>query len=147
MKVVCMLISLVAMIISTGTVSESQCLDDYDCGPCEKCQAGGCVFQASLEDSKDECPDGECGTGFCNGSGTCGLSPAGSACTDDENSFTDDECDGAGTCVHLLNQWAEGQYTPRNEPLVNVKGHQITSQNNCTECHGDNVPDLPGKKT
>ncbi len=106
MKRVWMLISLAVIIFSTATVGESQCLDDSECGLCEKCEAGACVFQTNLEDIKGECPDSECRTGFCNGSGTCGLSPAGTACTDDEYSYTDDECDDTGTCVHLLNQWA-----------------------------------------
>jgi mono/diheme cytochrome c family protein len=40
---------------------------------------------------------------------------------------------------------AERKYKPRHAPLANAKGNQITSQNNCAECHGDNIPDLPGK--
>ena len=46
----------------------------------------------------------------------------------------------------LLNEWAAGTYKPRNEPLANAIDHQITTQGNCGDCHGDNVPDLPGKK-
>ena len=92
MKIVWMLISLAVIIISTVTVGESQCLDDSECGLCEKCQAGACVFQTNLEDIKGECPDSECRTGFCNGSGTCGLSPIGTVCSDDGNTATDDQC-------------------------------------------------------
>ena len=110
MKIVWMLISLVAIIISTGTVSESQCLDDYQCGLCEKCQAGACLFQTHLEDTKDECPDSECSTGLCNGSGACGMSPIGTVCSDDGNMDTDDQCDGNGTCEHLGSQWARLYY-------------------------------------
>jgi len=46
----------------------------------------------------------------------------------------------------LLNEWADGTYKPRNEPLANALDNQITSQGNCNDCHGDHVPDLPGKK-
>jgi hypothetical protein len=44
----------------------------------------------------------------------------------------------------LLNEWADGTYKPRNEPLANALDNQITSQNNCTDCHGDNVPTAKG---
>jgi len=46
----------------------------------------------------------------------------------------------------LLNEWADGVYRPRNKPLANVMDNGITSQGNCGDCHGDNVPDIPGKK-
>lgn len=110
MKIVCMVIFLVTIIISTGSVSESQCLDDFDCGFCEKCQAGTCVFQTNLEDTKAECDDIDCSTGFCGGAGVCGLSPVGTVCSDDGNTDTDDQCDGNGTCVHLGSQWARLYY-------------------------------------
>ncbi|MCF6291557.1 MAG: C-GCAxxG-C-C family protein [Desulfobacterales bacterium] len=44
----------------------------------------------------------------------------------------------------LLNEWADGKYKPRNKPLANAIEYKITSQTNCTDCHGDNIPDLPG---
>jgi len=44
----------------------------------------------------------------------------------------------------LLNEWADGTYKPRNEPLANAFDNGITSQNNCDECHGDNVPTAKG---
>jgi hypothetical protein len=44
----------------------------------------------------------------------------------------------------LLNEWADGTYKPRNEPLANALDNQITSQGNCSECHGDNVPTAKG---
>jgi len=46
--------------------------------------------------------------------------------------------------AQLLNEWADGTYKPRNEPLANALDNQITSQNNCGECHGDKVPTAPG---
>lgn len=110
MRVLCILFFLSTIVLSTASVSESQCLDDYECGLCEKCQAGTCVFQTNLEDTKDDCPDSECSTGFCNGSGVCGMSPVGTVCSDDGNIDTDDQCDGNGTCVHLSSQWARLYY-------------------------------------
>lgn len=44
----------------------------------------------------------------------------------------------------LLNEWAAGTYKPRNEPLANALDNQITSQSNCDECHGNNVPTAMG---
>ena len=38
----------------------------------------------------------------------------------------------------LLNDWADGKYKPTQGS--NVKAHSITTQENCMECHGDNVP-------
>ena len=44
----------------------------------------------------------------------------------------------------LLNEWKDGTYKPRNEPLAMVLDNGITSQNNCTDCHGNDVPSPPG---
>lgn len=48
----------------------------------------------------------------------------------------------AGKTVEMLNAWdaAGGKYTPVNKPLANVMNNGITSQNNCTDCHGKEVP-------
>jgi hypothetical protein len=81
------------------------CLDDTDCGLCQICLAGLCVPQADSEDMKDECPESDCSTGFCNGRGGCGFKAADATCADDGYSYTDDICDGAGTCVHPVYQW------------------------------------------
>jgi hypothetical protein len=50
--------------------------------------------------------------------------------------------------VEMLNAWAAsgGKYTPVYKPLANVLNNGITSQNNCTECHGTNVPTPPSVK-
>jgi hypothetical protein len=46
----------------------------------------------------------------------------------------------AGHTVKLLNDWHDGKY------LATYSGHQtecgITSQNNCTECHGNDIPSI-----
>lgn len=43
--------------------------------------------------------------------------------------------------ANMLNEWKkEGTYTPKHKPLFNVLANGITSQNNCTDCHGNNVP-------
>lgn len=42
--------------------------------------------------------------------------------------------------VKMLNDWADGKYVPKHKPLYNVIANGITSQNNCTDCHGHDVP-------
>jgi hypothetical protein len=43
--------------------------------------------------------------------------------------------------VNMLNEWKkDGKYTPKHKPLFNVLNNGITSQNNCTDCHGDHIP-------
>ena len=44
--------------------------------------------------------------------------------------------------AELLNQVAAGKYTPTHP--VNAKTYQITTQENCVDCHGGNTPNLPG---
>lgn len=50
--------------------------------------------------------------------------------------------------AEMLNAWhaAGGKYVPVNDPLANVLNNGITSQNNCTECHGTKVPTPPAAK-
>ncbi|WP_456434215.1 hypothetical protein [Thermosulfuriphilus sp.] len=45
--------------------------------------------------------------------------------------------------ARMLNEWVEGKYKPRHRPLFNLVENGITSQNNCTDCHGQNVPSPP----
>ena len=59
----------------------------------------------------------------------------------------------AAKTAEMLNAWdaAGGTYTPVHKPLANVLANGITSQNNCTDCHGKEVPKpltmtAPGKK-
>lgn len=40
----------------------------------------------------------------------------------------------------MLNAWKDGTFKPKHKPLYNVLANGITSQNNCMDCHGDNVP-------
>jgi hypothetical protein len=42
--------------------------------------------------------------------------------------------------VALLNDWADGKYKPSHAYGSNVRDNGITTQLNCTECHGDDVP-------
>jgi hypothetical protein len=44
----------------------------------------------------------------------------------------------------MLNDWADGKYKPKHKVLGNVLNNGITSQNNCTECHGSDIPKIPG---
>ena len=60
-----------------GRVGALECVDDFDCGICEKCELASnlCVFQTTAEDVKGECASGLCSSGLCNGSGRCAYSP------------------------------------------------------------------------
>jgi hypothetical protein len=40
----------------------------------------------------------------------------------------------------MLNAYADGTYKPKHKPLYNVIANGITSQNNCSDCHGQNPP-------
>lgn len=42
--------------------------------------------------------------------------------------------------TRTLNAWAVGAYKPKHKLLFNVAANGITSQNNCADCHGANVP-------
>jgi hypothetical protein len=44
--------------------------------------------------------------------------------------------------VELLNAWADGTYKPDHGSQVGK--YDITSQDNCVECHGSEIPDVPG---
>jgi hypothetical protein len=46
--------------------------------------------------------------------------------------------------AELLNEWNDGKYEPRSTLLANAKAFQITTQNNCGDCHTDGTPSLPG---
>jgi len=76
------------------------CLANTDCPPCQWCQGGSCQNQPDGSDVKGDCAPGPCGTGLCNGSGSCGYSPAGTSCGSGLDSTCDhpDQCDGTGIC-------------------------------------------------
>ena len=76
------------------------CLVNTDCPPCQWCQGGSCVNQPDGSDVKGDCAPGPCGTGLCNGTGSCGYSSAGTSCGSSIDNTCDhpDQCDGAGTC-------------------------------------------------
>jgi hypothetical protein len=40
----------------------------------------------------------------------------------------------------MLNAYLDGTYKPKHKPLYNVIANGITSQNNCSDCHGQNPP-------
>jgi len=44
--------------------------------------------------------------------------------------------------VELLNQWEDGSYESTNDFSCS-RDHGITGQFNCTDCHGENVPEPP----
>jgi hypothetical protein len=46
--------------------------------------------------------------------------------------------------AELLNEWKDGKYVPRNALLANAKAFGLPVQNNCSDCHKDGTPPLPG---
>lgn len=52
--------------------------------------------------------------------------------------------DVAGKTAQFLNQWNTGAFTPVGENQAKKHEAQMPAQNNCTECHGDDVPASPG---
>jgi len=46
----------------------------------------------------------------------------------------------AAEATTMLNAYMDGAYKPKNKPLYNVLANGITSQNNCSDCHGQNPP-------
>ncbi len=42
--------------------------------------------------------------------------------------------------ARMLNAWKDGSYKPKHTLLFNVAANGITSQNNCMDCHGSDVP-------
>jgi hypothetical protein len=42
--------------------------------------------------------------------------------------------------ANMLNDWSDGKYVPKHKALYNVIANGITSQNNCGDCHGHDVP-------
>jgi hypothetical protein len=40
----------------------------------------------------------------------------------------------------MLNDYMDGKYVARHKPVFNVVANGITSQNNCIDCHGKDVP-------
>ena len=42
--------------------------------------------------------------------------------------------------TQMLNDWKDGRYKAKHQLLYNVVANGITSQNNCMDCHGHDVP-------
>ena len=48
--------------------------------------------------------------------------------------------------VEFLNAWKDGTYKSSGD-MSCAKEFGITGQQNCTDCHGDNIPEAPGTKS
>jgi hypothetical protein len=49
--------------------------------------------------------------------------------------------------ARMLNDWKDGKFKAKHKLLYNVAANGITSQNNCMDCHGQNVPSAENYKT
>jgi hypothetical protein len=76
------------------------CCTNSACGTCKKCVNNQCQFQSASEDLANECYEGPCDTGNCNGTGQCGHLAQGTVycevtrlitCSGGET-FTDAQC-------------------------------------------------------
>jgi hypothetical protein len=75
------------------------CCAHSDCPMCKKCVSGACVNQGTNEDVKEECGEGTCRTGRCNGNGACGNTASGQKGTDCQGDCQ--QCNGSGVCGAL----------------------------------------------
>lgn len=73
----------------------SDCDDELFCNGTDTCASAACTIHTG-----DPCVGGAECQDSCNEALDVCASAAGSPCTDDGNVCTDDECDGAGNCVH-----------------------------------------------
>jgi cysteine-rich repeat protein len=89
-------------LVIRGADNTSTSCDDFDNGSSDgSCLAPAVCGNGQLESGED-CDDGNTTSGDCC-SATCTVEPAAQSCASDGNACTDDECDGAGVCVHTAN--------------------------------------------
>lgn len=88
-------------VLCNGQCVVGDCCSNAQCGRCKKCSSNQCQNQTTSEDLGNECYEGPCDTGFCNGQGDCGHLAAGTVycevtrlitCSGGE-SFTDMQCE------------------------------------------------------
>ncbi|MBW2702714.1 MAG: VCBS repeat-containing protein [Deltaproteobacteria bacterium] len=88
------------LVCDEGLGACTGCQQDGDCPPCQLCDIENsiCINQDAGEDRKDDCSEGACLTGFCNGQGTCEALAADTPCPDQDACNGEETCDGLGTC-------------------------------------------------
>ena len=76
------------------------CQNDEQCPPCQSCYTASatCLPQVAGDDLKNDCPDGPCLTGTCDGAGNCGFTGDGQACDDGNPCTLNDACH-QGQCL------------------------------------------------
>lgn len=94
----------------SGQCADGVCCDTACDGTCAACNLTGsegtCTLISAGEDPDDECPTSApvCG-GFCDGAGSCSLTPAGTPCAEKQcingELFEPAECDGTGSACPL----------------------------------------------
>jgi len=94
-------VGLCATTTITGVANGEMFTGHYTCDGGSGAVAGTKCLNGVLDPGED-CQDGNVTDGDCCSS-RCRFEPAGSACTNDGNTCTDDVCDGAGTCAHPPN--------------------------------------------
>lgn len=132
-------------ILCNGVCRLGDCCDHAACGRCKKCVDNKCTNQDAFEDLGDDCYEGPCGTGFCNGSGDCGYLPRGTvycevtrliSCSGGE-SFTDAQCPhNCSPSCKPTDPTCRGEATC-NECQPGLGFHKCASGTSVAECGSD----------
>ena len=80
--------------ICSGGACVNTCSTDPECGLCQTCSSGSCVYVPAGQDTRSQCGTTGCLTGNCNGSGACDFHTSGK-----QNCSNCQECNASGSCV------------------------------------------------
>jgi hypothetical protein len=138
-------------VLCSGQCTVGDCCSDAECGRCMKCSNHQCTSQSASEDLKQDCYEGPCDTGFCDGRGSCGHLAAGTVycevtrlitCSGGE-SFTDMQC--ANNCLPSCKPTSSSCRGPAtcNECQPGLGFTKCASSTSLSEC-GSNGRWLPG---
>jgi hypothetical protein len=137
--------------LCNGQCVLGDCCGNPDCGRCMKCSNNQCIAQTTSEDLKNECYEGPCDTGFCNGRGDCAHLAAGTVycevtrlitCSGGET-FTDMQC--AENCLPSCKPTSSSCTGPAtcNECQPGLGFRRCANASSIQEC-GSNGRWLPG---
>jgi surface protein len=101
------LVSNYSWVITDGG-PEPECVNDSDCGFCEYCSVGTCIYQDEGNDVKDDCSEGT-GGWLCPGT----INTPTDICTELSQG---DNCNGAGECQQVMRGAPEGRLCQNQTP-------------------------------
>jgi hypothetical protein len=112
-------------VLCNGICVVGNCCSNAQCGRCKKCSSNQCQNQTTSEDLNNECYEGPCDTGFCNGAGDCAHLPTGTVYCEVTRLIT---CGAGGT---LTDMQCENWCLPSCKPTDSSCRGPAT----CNECH------------